>query len=83
MCLNLEHFLRHSVDLYLLRRFDEGRLHAYRQAFRVPKSRLSDPGFGQIRIQGSVPRTKGDFNNFIEWIFDMILKVLKIWDVLL
>ena len=51
--------------------------------YRLVASRIEDPVFGQIGIQGSVPRTKGDFNNFIEWIFDMILKVLKIWDVLL
>ena len=25
-----------------------------------------DPFFGQIRIQGSVPRTKGDFKNYMK-----------------
>ena len=29
------------------------------------KTSFSDTVFGQIRIQGSVPRTKGDFNNSI------------------
>ena len=36
--------------------------------------RGEDPVLPKNRIRGSVPQTKGDFWNFIEWIFWIILK---------